>query len=79
MTASFDLNCGSLDVATRPGNDWSVDAAYRGEAPTLDVGDDTLDLTSPSGLGVRRQDWKVTLPADQAREISIESNARPFL
>jgi hypothetical protein len=75
ITASFDLDCGSLDVATRAGNDWSVDAAYRGEAPTLDVGDTSIDLTSPSGFGVRRQDWEVTLPADQAREIKIESNA----
>lgn len=75
MTASFDLNCGSLDVVTQGGDAWSVDAAYRGEAPTLDVSDDTLELTSPSGFGVRRQDWEVTLPADQAREITIDSNA----
>jgi cell wall-active antibiotic response 4TMS protein YvqF len=75
MTASFDLNCGSLDVVTRPGSDWSVDADYRGEPPMLDVADGTLDLKSPSGFGVRRQDWEVTLPADQAREVSIDSNA----
>jgi hypothetical protein len=75
MTASFDLDCGSLDVSTRAGNDWSVEADHRGDPPTLDVADDSLELKAPGGFGGRRQDWRVTLPADQARDISIDSNA----
>ena len=31
MSASFDLDCGSLDVSTQGGSDWQVDAAYRGD------------------------------------------------
>jgi hypothetical protein len=75
MTASFDLDCGSLDVSTQGGSDWKVDAAYRGAAPTLDRSDANLTLRSPDGFGVRRQNWDVTLPADQAREIRIDANA----
>lgn len=75
MTASFDLDCGSLDLSTRDGSDWSVDAAYAGGAPTLERSDATLGLRSPEGFGVRRQNWDVTLPADQAREIRIDANA----
>jgi hypothetical protein len=75
VTAAFDLGCGSLDVATRSGSEWRVQADYQGEPPTLDIADEGLDLKSPSGFGVRRQDWEVTLPADQTREISIDSNA----
>jgi hypothetical protein len=75
MTANLDLDCGSLDVSTRPGSDWQVQADYRGEAPTLNVTEGALDLKAPDGFGLRRQIWDVTLPADQAREITIDSNA----
>ena len=75
MTATFDLDCGALDVSTQGGSDWSVQAKYRGAAPTLDRSDTTLTLRSPDGFGVRRQDWNVTLPADQAREVRIDANA----
>ena len=75
VTATFDLDCGALDVSTQQGSDWTVDAKYRGAAPTLDRSDTTLALHSPDGFGVRRQDWNVTLPADQARDVRIDANA----
>ena len=75
MSASFDLDCGSLDVSTQGGSDWQVDAAYRGAPPILERTDTSLTLRSPDGFGVRRQNWDVTLPADQVRELRIDANA----
>lgn len=75
MMATFNLDCGALDVSTQQGSDWSVQAKYRGPAPTLERSDTTLALDSPDGFGVRRQDWNVVLPADQARELRIDANA----
>jgi hypothetical protein len=75
MSASFDLDCGSLDVAARDGNDWAVQADYQGQPPTLDAADGSLKLKSPDGFGLRRQAWTVTLPAGQVRAIEIDANA----
>ena len=74
-TASFDLDCGALDVSTKQGSDWSAQAKYRGAAPTLDRSDTTLALHSPDGFGVRRQDWTAALPIDQTQEVRIDANA----
>jgi hypothetical protein len=74
-TASFDLDCGALDLSTKQGSDWSIQAKYRGTAPTLQRTDASLALSSPDGFGVRRQDWTVTVPADQTGEVRIDANA----
>lgn len=74
-SASFDLDCGALDVSTKQGSDWSVQAKYRGAAPTLDRSDTTLALHAPDGFGVRRQDWTAALPTDQTQEVRIDANA----
>ncbi|HET9084837.1 MAG TPA: hypothetical protein VFN41_10595 [Candidatus Limnocylindrales bacterium] len=74
-TASFDLDCGALDLSTKQGSDWTVDAKYRGATPTLERTDTSITLSSPDGFGVRRQDWKVTLPTDQTGEVRIDANA----
>ena len=74
-TASFDLDCGALDLSTKQGSDWSVQAKYRGAAPTLDRTDTSLAVSSPDGFGVRRQDWTVTVPVDQTGEVRIDANA----
>jgi len=74
-TASFDLDCGALDLSTKQGSDWSIDARYRGVAPTLEQSDTSLALKSPDGFGIRRQDWTAVLPTDQARDVRIDANA----
>jgi hypothetical protein len=73
--ARFDLDCGSLDLSTEPGSDWRVQADYLGAPPTLELSDGSIGLRAPGGLGTRRQVWAVDLPADQTREIAIQSNA----
>ena len=74
-TASFDLDCGALDLSTKQGSDWSVVAKYRGATPTLERTDTSITLSSPDGFGVRRQDWNVTVPTDQTGEVRIDANA----
>ncbi len=74
-TASFDLDCGALDLSTKQGADWTVDAKYRGPTPTLERTDTSITLSSPDGFGVRRQDWNVTIPTDQTGEVRIDANA----
>lgn len=74
-TARFDLDCGSLDLETVPGSDWRVQADYQGRPPTLELSDGSIGLRAPGGFGTRRQVWAVDLPADQIREIAIDSNA----
>ena len=74
-SARFDLDCGSMDVSTETGSDWRVEADYQGASPTLEESDDSIGLRAPGGLGTRRQEWTIDLPADQTREISIQSNA----
>lgn len=74
-SARFDLDCGSMDLSTEAGSDWRVQADYQGAAPTFEESGDSIGLRAPGGFGTRRQEWTVDLPADQTREISIESNA----
>jgi len=74
-TASFELDCGALDLSTKPGSDWSVQAKYHGPAPALEQTDTSIALHSPDGFGVRRQDWTVTVPTDQTGEIKVDANA----
>ena len=74
-TASFDLDCGALDLSAKQGSDWNVQAKYHGSAPMLDRTDTSLALDSPDGFGVRRQDWTVSVPTDQTGEVKIDANA----
>ncbi|HSL76461.1 MAG TPA: hypothetical protein VK867_05910 [Candidatus Limnocylindrales bacterium] len=74
-SARFDLDCGSLDLAVQPGSDWHVQADYQGAPPTLELSDGAIGLRAPGGFGTRRQEWAIELPADQTRDLSIDSNA----
>jgi hypothetical protein len=74
-TVRFDLDCGTLEVSTTTAGDWRVQADYRGEAPTLNASDTELELGSPEGFGLRRQEWTVELPGGQLRELRIGANA----
>lgn len=75
ITATFELDCGSIDLSVAPGDTWRVRADYQGEPPTLELSDQEIGLRSPDGLGVRRQAWTVTLPADHVRSIEVSANA----
>ncbi len=74
-TATLELDCGSVSVATTVGTDWRVHAAYRGAAPRIDATDTSLSLRGPGTDGIHRQDWTVTLGAAQLRHIDLTANA----
>jgi len=74
-TASFELDCGAVDLSTKQGSDWSVQARYKGAAPSLERSDTSISLKSPDGFGIRRQDWTVSVPTDQTRNVRIDANA----
>ena len=71
----LDLDCGSLQLTTAPGQAWSVVARYRGEPPRIDGDGSELTIDSPDGLTSDRQDWTVVAPADGLRTIELDSNA----
>jgi Domain of unknown function (DUF5668) len=75
ITATFDLDCGTIDLSIAPGDTWRVQADYRGEPPTLELSDQEIGLRSPGGFGLRRQAWTVTLPGDSVRSIELTANA----
>jgi hypothetical protein len=75
IEARFDLDCGSVDLSIEPGNAWRASADYQGQPPTLEISDDAIGLRSPSGFGLRRQSWTVSLPADFTRSIRLDANA----
>jgi hypothetical protein len=68
------LNCGTLDLTTAAGSDWSVDAGYRESAPTIDDGSDRLTIRAPDSPA-RHQEWNITLPADALRVLDVQANA----
>lgn len=73
--ATFDLDCGTIDLSVAPGSEWRVQADYQGEPPTLELSDGEIGLRSPGGFGLRRQQWTVTLPADAVRSIELQTDA----
>ena len=73
--ATFDLDCGSIDLAVQPGSAWSLRAAYRGSEPQVSDGGGNLDVRTPDGSGVHRQEWTVGLGADAIRDIEFDINA----
>jgi cell wall-active antibiotic response 4TMS protein YvqF len=75
ITATFDLDCGSIDLSVAPGDAWRVQADYQGEPPTLELSDQEIGLRSPGGFGLRRQAWTVTLPGHHVQSIELSANA----
>lgn len=75
-SARFELDCGALDVSVAPGKDWALHAIYRGDAPSVEQTDTSLDVRSvSSGFSLRRATWTATLPADALRQLAIRANA----
>src|SRR6187401_2094336 len=46
-TVAIDLRCGSLDLTTGSGSDWTVGADYRGSAPVIAGTGDRLEVRDP--------------------------------
>ena len=73
-TISLHINCGTLKLATGGGQDWSLDATYRGDPPTIAPSASSLSIQSPSG-GLRHQQWTLAAPAALTRNVDVHANA----
>jgi hypothetical protein len=73
-SVTLRFSCGDVNVVPGGGTGWSLDADYRGSAPTIDAGSTDLALRAPTN-GLRRQDWNVTLPSSALRSLDAELNA----
>lgn len=73
-SVSLDFECGTLELTTAAGRDWSVDAGYRGAAPSIEDGSEHLAIRAPEAA-VRRQEWDLTLPSDALRALDVQANA----
>ena len=79
-TVQLTLDCGSLDVTTADGSEWTVDARTAGGAsPRIEASDASLRVAADDGDGPfpfdDRQAWDVVLPADADLDVSVEANA----
>lgn len=74
-SVSIDLDCGTVNLATEPGDAWRVHAEYVGEEPRIDSSGGGLAVRTPDVTGLHRQDWTVTVGADALRDLDIEMNA----
>jgi hypothetical protein len=75
--ASVDvhLDCGTLTVeAGGTGSDWTLDAGHVGGAPRVETGPSSLAIRPADG-GPRRQEWRLTLPAQPLDSVQVEANA----
>ena len=78
---SLDLSCGSLDVATAPGNAWSI-GGTNGRNRTADVTATADRLSLSSNVDRSRwtwntgaDNWDVTLPSDTQLDVDVQVNA----
>jgi hypothetical protein len=74
-SVTIDLDCGSVNLATEPGDAWRVHAEYVGEEPRIDSSGAGLAVRTPDFTGLHRQDWTVTVGVDALRDIDLEMNA----
>jgi hypothetical protein len=71
----LDLHCGSLDLTAGEGSQWSVDATYRDDPPTIEASADRLTVRSASNGVNQHDDWTIGLAASQLRDVSLTANA----
>jgi len=69
------LDCGSVTVTTEQRGDWQLDAAFRGPAPQVEASAGRLDVRVPGGVGPRRNDWTLGLPATSIGSMTLTANA----
>ena len=82
-TARIQMNCGVLNVTTRPGNGWSFQGQDpQGGAATLIQSPSSLDLSAPARsnafwnvAGDHNRSWQVSLPTDPSVGLTIGVNA----
>ncbi len=73
-SVSLHLNCGTVTLTTAPVPEWSLEAGYRGDPPTLSADGSDLSIGSPD-LGLRYQEWTVTAPIESTKSIDVHANA----
>ena len=71
----LDLRCGSLDVTAEDGDDWALDAGYRGDTPAIESSGDRLSVRSAPGGRPAHDEWSVRLPAGLIDELDVRANA----
>ena len=71
----LDFRCGTLDVTTGEGSDWSVSADYAGAAPIIDASGDRLTVRSASNSGRQRDEWTIRVPAANLDDLDVTANA----
>ena len=74
-TVAIDLRCGSLDLTTGSGSDWTVGADYRGPAPVIAGTGDRLEVRDPDTSQDRRDEWTVATSAESLRTLEVTTNA----
>ena len=79
-TVTLDFNCGSLEVGTTDGDEWSVASGRDGGDPARVSADgDSLDIESGRNdrwwEGGGRQQWIVELPQATLYELNVSPNA----
>lgn len=76
----LQFNCGELDVRTRSGDAWSVDARHGADAqPRIRDDGEVLRVTGEGGNVIgftdARQEWDVVLPTDVELDLTLGTNA----
>jgi hypothetical protein len=70
----LELDCGSIDFRAGGDPGWTVQAAYRGDPPSIAGEPNRLSVGTPDG-GDRRQDWTIAVPAAQLGALDTTVNA----
>ena len=72
---NLDVRCGSVEVVSGSGSDWTVHASYAGTMPTVESSPSVLDVSVPDSAGAHRQHWSVTVPVERTEAIQLKANA----
>jgi hypothetical protein len=71
------FSCGRIDGSTANGEAWTLHARYDGDEPDVDIGDDSIDISTRDGgpfAGSRRHTWDLELPTDVLFRLDAEIN-----
>ena len=71
----LDLQCGTANLTADDVTGWTVDAAYRGSAPSVDASGQRLTVRSTNNGINEHDDWTIRLPASQLGDLSLTANA----